>query len=369
MADIVPYINLPKQYLTLREEIRQSLDEVFGSGSFILRSHVEEFEARIAELLGVQHVVGVNSGTDALYLSARALGLGPGDEVITVAHTFVATVASIAHCGAKPVLVDIRDDFNMDVTQLEQAISGRTRAIIPVHLNGRVCEMDTIMAVAQRHRLAVLEDAAQALCARYRGQAAGSFGNAGCFSLHPMKNLSVGGDGGFVGTNDADLADKLRLLRNHGQRSKEEIVCFGFNSRLDNLHAASALVKLKHLPQWNERRRLLARQYHEGLGGIPGLCLPPPPDEESLYYDVFSSYVVRTEQRDALQQRLEQAGIEVFAHWPIPLHHQRSLGLGSWHLPVTECLAQEVLSLPLYPELADEDQDRVIEEVRIFFEA
>ena len=367
MNYVVRYSDLPKQYAALRSETRQCLDEVFGSGSFILRQDVEDFELRMSDLLDVDHVIGVNSGTDALYLSLRALGIGAGDEVITVAHTFAATVAAIVHCGAKPVLVDIRDDFNMDVTQLEGAISDFTRAIIPVHLNGRVCEMDTIMAVAQRHDLAVVEDAAQALSAQYRGQAAGNFGDAGGFSLHPLKNLSVGGDGGFVTTNNNQLDSTLRLLRNHGQKSKEEIPCFGFNSRLDNLHAALALMKLKYLPKWMDRRRFLAGRYHEGLQDVPGLVLPPPPEEESPYYDVFSSYVLRTKRRDQLQLHLDEAGIEVYAHWPTPLHHQKGLGLERWHLPMTERVAQEVLSLPLYPELANQDQELVIHTIRGFF--
>ena len=364
----VRYVDLPKQYLGLRDEILACVDDIFASGDFILRGSVAEFEGKMADLLGVEHVVGVNSGTDALYLCTRALGIGPGDEVITVAHTFAATVAAIVHCGATPVFVDIRDDFNMDVDQLDAAITLRTKAIIPVHLNGRVCEMDSVLAIAQRHHLLVIEDAAQALLARYSGQAAGTFGDAGCFSLHPLKNLSVGGDGGFAATRDGLLAEKLRLLRNHGQKTKDEIVCFGFNSRLDTLHSAIALVKQKHLSRWIKQRRVLAARYHEHLHDIPDLVLPPPPNDHSRYFDVFSSFVVRTKRREGLKQHLEEAGIEVYAHWPSPLHQQRSLGLGSWHLPVTECLAQEVLSLPLYPELAEEDQDWVIEEVRIFFE-
>ena len=367
MNEPVRYIDLPKQYAALRDELLGCLDTVLASGSFILRQDVADFETRMAGLLDVEHVIGLNSGTDALYLSLRGLGIGPGDEVITVAHTFVATVAAIVHCGAKPVLVDIRDDFNMDVALLEETVTPRTRAIIPVHLNGRVCEMDALMRVARKHQIAVVEDAAQALCAQYERQAAGTFAEAGCFSLHPLKNLSVGGDGGFVTTSDDRLAQELRILRDHGQRSKQEIVRFGFNSRLDNLHAAMALVKLKYLPEWIETRRFLAGRYHEALRDITELRLPPRPEEESPYYDVFSSYVLRTERRDALWRHLGEAGIEVYAHWTTPLHHQEALGLGNYHLPVTQRVSQEVLSLPLYPELDDRDQDRVIAAVRSFF--
>lgn len=368
MKTKVRYIDLPKQYLVLREEIQQRLDMVFASGSFILRQDVGNFESIIAKFLDVKYVVGLNSGTDALLLSMRALGISPGDEVITVSHTFVATVASIVHCGAIPVFVDIRDDFNMDIAHLIAAITPRTKAIVPVHMNGHLCEMDAVMEIARKHRLLVIEDAAQALGACYRNQKGGSFGNVGCFSLHPMKNLNVAGDGGFASTNDAYLAERLRLLRNHGQKSKEEIVCFGFNSRLDNLHAAIALVKLKYLPKWIERRRKLAAQYEEHLGDILELRLPPAPKVNSLYFDVFSSYVVRTERREALKQHLEKAGIEVFVHWSIPLHQQEKLGLSHWHLPMTERVSKEVLSLPLHPELTDLGQRQVIEAIRNFFE-
>jgi len=364
----VRYIDLPKQYQVLREEIQECLERVFSQGSFILRDDVAEFEAQMAQFLGVKHVVGLNSGTDALYLSARALGIGPGDEVITVAHTFVATIAAIVHCGATPVLVDIGDDFNMDISRIEAAITPRTKAIIPVHLNGRVCRMDVLMEVAAGHNLTVIEDAAQALSASYDGRAAGSFGNTGCFSLHPLKNLSVGGDGGFVSTDDDRIAAELRLLRDHGQLSKEEISFYGFNSRLDNLHAALALVKLKYLPEWIERRRILAAKYDELLRPIEKLVLPPPPDDSSAYYDVFSSFVVRTQERNALKHHLEENGVEVFVNWPKPLHQQEQLDLGNWKLPVTERMSKEVLSLPLYPELTDEDQEKVVSAILNFFE-
>jgi dTDP-4-amino-4,6-dideoxygalactose transaminase len=363
----VRYTDLPKQYALLASELDECLKEVLVSGRFIRGRQTEEFESRMADLLGVRHVIGVNSGTDALYLSLRALDIGPGDEVVTVAHTFAATVAVIVHCGAKPVLVDIGNDFNVDVSQIEAAVTPRTKAIIPVHLNGRVCDMDTILNLAEEYGIAVVEDAAQALGAQFNGKAAGSFGNSGCFSLHPVKNLGVAGDGGFVATNEDQLAATVRLLGDHGQKSKEEIVCFGFNSRLDNLHAAIALVKIKHHSDWITQRRLLAARYEEHLRHIPALRLPPAPEFETSNYDVFSSYVVRTEKRTELQQFLLEAGVEVYAHWPIPLHHQPALNLSHWSLPVTERVAQEVLSLPLYPELNEQDQDKVISDIRAFF--
>jgi len=365
----VPFIDLPGQYESLREEIQRTLEDVLSSGRFILRQEVAEFEDQMAQFLGTKHVVGVNSGTDALFLSAKALGIGPDDEVITVTHTFVATLAVVVHCGATPTFVDIRQDFNMDPSQLESAVTPSTKAIIPVHLNGRTCEMDTIMAVADRHGLAIIEDAAQGLGSKFKNKAAGTFGNTGCFSLHPLKNLSVGGDGGFVSTDDDEIADKLRLLRDHGQKTKQELAGYGFNSRLDNLHAALALVKMRRLPQWLERRRDLASRYDAGLRQIEDLGLPHAPDSNSGYHDVYNSYVVRSDRRDQLLTHLRDQGVEAFAHLSPPLHHQESLGISHWKLPVTEQMADEVLSLPIYPELSDSSQDIVISEVRSFFGA
>lgn len=369
MSFKVPFIDLPGQYESLKEEIQRTLQDVLSSGRLILRQEVSDFENEMSRFLGVKHVVGVNSGTDALFLSAKALGIGPGDEVITVTHTFVATLAVVVHCGATPTFVDIRQDFNMDPSQLESAVTQDTKAIIPVHLNGRACEMDNIKAVADRYGLVVIEDVAQGLGSKFQNKSVGTFGNTGCFSLHPLKNLSVGGDGGFVSTDDDQIADKLRLLRDHGQKTKQELSGYGFNSRLDNLHAALALVKMKRLPQWLERRRELASRYEEGLRPIEDLGLPNAPGLNSDYYDVYNSYVVRSDRRNKLLAHLINQGIEVFAHLSPPLHYQKSLGLSHWKLPVTEKMADEVLSLPIYPELSDDKQDIVINEVRSFFGA
>lgn len=364
---IVPYVDLSAQFKSVEEEILGELKRVMMSGCFILRDDVRKFESEVASFLGVEHVIGVNSGTDAIFLSLKATGINPGDEVITVAHTFVATIASIVHCGAVPILIDIRDDFNMDVSQLESAVTRKTKAIIPVHMNGHMCDMDIITDVAQRHGLAVIEDAAQAIGARYKDNAAGAFGHAGCFSLHPLKSLGVGGDGGFVSTNDSEFADKLRLLRNHGQRTINEFSCFGYNSRLDNLHAAVALVKIKYLPQWIERRRELGEKYEKNLFNISEIKLPPGARENLTYYDVFNSYVIRTKRRDELKKHLENMGIEILIYWSPPFHHHKGLGLNHWKLPMTERVSQEVLSLPLYPELKDINQEIVIDGVRSFF--
>jgi len=321
----------------------------------------------MASLLQVKHAIGLNSGTDALYLSLLALGIRSGDEVITVAHTFAATVGAIVHCGATPVLVDVCDDFNIDPELAAQAITSRTKAIIPVHLNGRMCDMDKVMALATSHGLAVVEDAAQALGAAFRGRPAGSFGTTSCFSFYPAKILGAPGDGGMVLANSDELARKLRGLRDNGRLSRQEpLACYGFNSRLDNLYAAILAVKLSHLDRYIARRRTLARMYHESLGELEWLTLPPAPEDNGPYYDVFQNYVIRTRHRDALMQHLAQLRIETLASWTLPLHRQPMLGLSSFSLPNTESISREVLSLPLYPELSDDECCLVVDAIKSF---
>jgi len=367
----VPYIDLGRQYVPLRDEILTTVDRIFAGADFVLREDLDRFETAIAEYLGVTHAIGVNSGTDALMLSVRALGLGPGDEVITVAHTFVSTLAAIVHAGADPIPVDIGDDYNLDSGALEAALTPRTKAVMPVHLNGRTCDMELISEFASEHGLLIIEDAAQALGAALGDTKAGAFGDTGCFSLHPMKNLSVGGDGGFITTSDTDLAGRLRVLRNIGQEKKDQSKCeitgFGFNSRLDTLQAAIALVKLGHLPGWIDRRREIAASYTQALEGLGELVLPPRDGDGR--YDVFSSYVIRTERRDGLMTHMRDDGIEVFAHWVPPLHHQKGLGLDHWRLPETERASRQVLSLPVFSEMTNEETDLVIDSIQRFFRA
>ena len=377
MSYKVPFVDYPTQYRRLENEILAIIKDVLLTrADFILRDDLKDFENNIASFLGVDYAIGVNSGTDAIYLSLRAAGLGAGDEIITVGHTYVATVASIVHCGATPVLVDVGDDFNMDMQQLEQAISPRTRAIIPVHLNGRLCNMEKLMDIANRHNLLVIEDAAQALGATFDGQKAGSFGLTGCFSFYPAKILGAAGDAGLVVTNDNSIAEKIYLLRDHGRKTKDEWVCFGFNSRLDNLQAAILNMKLKYLPQWLERRRELANIYHQGLSdlsacnaqaGVPHVKLPPPPQTEDRYFDVFQNYVIRCQQRDKLVEHLKECGIEVLISWPKPMHHHEALGLKHFKLPETEKISKEVVSLPMNTEISNEQVEYVINCVRNFY--
>ncbi|MCL5238005.1 MAG: DegT/DnrJ/EryC1/StrS family aminotransferase [Nitrospirae bacterium] len=364
----VPYIDLHAAFLSQRAEMLHTLEDICSSGRFILRDEVEKFESKIARFLGVKYAIGVGSGTDALVLALKALGVESGDEVITVAHTFVATIAAIIHSGATPVLVDIcAEGYTMDTDALTKAITPRTKAIIPVHLNGRSCDMDRIRALAADRGIAIIEDAAQALGTRYKGKMAGALGDAGCFSFHPMKTLSCFGDGGLVATDSETVADSIRLYRNHGQRTKSCIALYGHNSRLDNLQAGVLLTKLNIFSKMLEKKRAIAARYHQALVDAPDVRLPFPPESE-LYWDAYSSYVIRAMKRDDLQQYLLSVGIETFAHWHPPLHKQPALGLSGINLPVTEEISNEVLSLPIYPEMSDEQIEFVISSIRNFYE-
>lgn len=362
----VPYVGLKQEFEPRQEELLAAFSKVAANASYILREDVELFEESIAKILGVQYAIGVNSGTDALFFALKALNIGEGDEVITVAHTFVATVSVIVHCGAKPVLIDIADDFNLAVEKLEQAVTASTRAIIPVHMNGRCCDMKAIMAIADKYRLHVIEDAAQSLGAHINGAYAGSFGIINAFSLHPMKSLHCYGDGGLIATNDPCLAEQVRLLRNHGQNQNKELVAFGFNSRLDNLQAALLNVNLKYFEADIKRRRQLALQYQVGLKNCDGLKLPQPPQDIG-YFDTFSSYPIRCSKRDQLFSHLRQKNIECFIHWENPLHLNERINIGNFDLPVTEQVSREVLSVPIHPFLEDSQCDYVIATVKEFF--
>lgn len=366
----VPFVDLPLQYHRYGDENIAAIRDAMSRGDYILRSDLEQFEENMASYLGVKYVVGVGSGTDALYLALKAAGVGTGDEVITVDFTCVATLSAIANNGAKPILVDVREDYNMDVDQVEGAITPRTKAILPVHLNGRVCDMEKLMDIASKHDLIVIEDAAQALEATFDGQKAGTFGLAGCFSLYPMKILGATGDGGFVTTNDETLAEKIYQLRDLGQnRETGDILYFGFSSRLDNLQAAILNVKLKYLNQWIERRREIAALYHQGLSGLQDLKLPPPPEPQGRYFDVFQNYVIRANERDKLVAYLEKCGIEVLVSWYLskPLHYHEALNLTQFQLPETEEFAKECVSLPLNTEISDEQVEFVIKSIRSFY--
>ena len=370
MSYKVPFVDLPAQYRRLEKEIMPVIRDVMLRGDFMLRRDLRQFEEHMASFLGLKYVVGVGSGTDAIHLALRAAGIGQGDEVITVGFTCTATLTVIVHAGATPVLVDVSEDYNMNVNKVEKAITPKTRAILPVHLNGRVCDMERLMDIASRHNLLVIEDAAQAIGAGFNGRKAGSFGQAGCFSVYPMKLFGALGDGGFVATDDKVLAERVFQLRDLGQcRETGETLYFGFSSRLDNIQAAILDVKLKYLPAFIERRREGAALYHQLLSDLPYLKLPPPPDMEGHYYDVFQNYLIRTEQKDKLVAYLTECGIETLTSWYLsrPLHYNKALNLSHFHLPNTEQFAGEAVSLPLNAEISDEQVEYVAASIREFY--
>ena len=361
----VKYIDLPAQSRSIRAALLAAVAQVLDSGEFILGSHVERFEKRFAELSGCKHALGVANGTDAIVMAFKALGIGPGDEIITAANSFLATAAAIALVGAKTVFVDVREDYNIDPRLIEGAISERTKAILPVHLTGKPADMNPILEIARAHKLHVIEDAAQAVGAKYYGKAVGSFGVVGCFSLHPLKNLNACGDGGVMTTDDDSLQEKLRKMRNHGLRNRDESDFWGFNSRLDSLQAALLNVKFDHLDEWTQARRKTADYYREHLQGVVR-CPSDQPYEHSVYH----TFVIQAERRDELQKFLLDAGVETNIHYPIPIHLQpaaRELGYRLGDLPVTDRLSQTILSLPIYPELTSEQKETVVEVIKSFY--
>ncbi len=366
MAYLCPFVDPKEHYRRLKSEIDGAITNCLSNGDLISRRQLQDFEAHLASFVGTRYAVGVSSGYHALHFSLLAAGVGPGDEVITVAHTFVATVSAIIHCGARPVLVDVRDDYNMNPDEVEGAITPRTKALLPVHLNGRTCEMDRIMDLARRHRLAVVEDACQSPGSSYRGRRAGSFGLAGCWSFYPFKILGGFGDGGAITTNDPRIARIATLLRYNGEdRETGEYYLHGQTALLDNVQAAVLDVKLRHLPEWIRHRRRMATLYHVGLAGIPGLELPPC--DGNGYFDVFQNYVVRAGERDRLREHLKRQGIETLVSWPKPLWQHKGLGLEDPQLARTEQICREVLSLPMSAETTSEQVDLTVRSIREFF--
>lgn len=373
MAFKVRFVNYPKQYKMLKEEIDAAIFKCLESGDLILREDLQKFEGDFAKFCGQKYGIGTDSCTNAMFLSLFAAGIGKGQEVITVSHTYVATIDAIIHAGARPILVDIKDDFNMNMDLVEKAITKKTKAIMPVHLNGRVCEMKRLSEIAERHNLIVIEDAAQAIGAKFNGKKAGSFGLTSCFSFYPAKILGSFGDGGAILTSNEELADKLYLLRDHGERpkyrgeAKGKIPFFGFNSLLDNIQAAVLNVKLKHIEEFIKRRREIAKMYNNGLTGMP-IILPPAPSD-GKYFDVFQNYIIRAKasDRNRLREFLTQNGIETLSQWQIPNHLQEGLGLKHFKLPKTEQVSKEVISLPMCTELENEEIDYTIDTIKKFF--
>ncbi len=363
----VPFVDIGGQHAAIKAEMLEAMGRVIDGGMFVLGDEVAEFERQFAALCGVRFAVGVNSGTDALIFALRALGVGPGDEVITAANSFIASAGCAAMVGARPILVDVGADYNMDPACLEQAITPRTKAIIPVHLTGRAAKMDAIMEIADARGIPVVEDAAQAVCAAYKGTVVGAFGAVGCFSLHPLKTLSAIGDGGIITTNDAGLYEEFTILRNLGLKTRDDAVMWSGNSRLDTIQAAALLVKLKYLDDWTERRRAHARRYRELLAGIPQVT---PPSEEPYERAVYQVFKILADDRDNLQQYLKERGIGSAVHYAIPMHLQTvaaGMGYGPGSFPVTEQQATQILSIPIYHTLADEQIEYVAATIREFY--
>ena len=366
MAYRVPFVDPRKHYQALKTEIDGAIIDCLTKGDLIYRQQLRDFEQSLAQFLGAKHAVGVNSGYHALLFALMGAGIGPGDEVITVAHTFVATVSAIVHCGATPVLVDVGPDYNMDPGKVEAAITPRTKALLPVHLNGRVCQMDRLMALAHKHNLVVVEDAAQALGARFDGRMAGSFGDAGCFSFYPFKALGGFGDGGALTTDDPEIARIATLLRFNGEdRETGEYHYHGQTALLDNVQAAVLSAKLPHLPEWIEHRRAVAAGYRQGLERIEELRLPH--FDESRQFDSFQNYVIRTRRRDGLREHLRKEGVETLVHWPKPMWEHPGLKLPRPNLPETEAVCREALSLPMSAETTSEQVDYTTQKIREFF--
>lgn len=364
-ATKVPFVDLGRQYASLRDEVLQTIDAVLKSGQYILGPELDAFEREAAEFCGVKHAIGVANGSDSLWLSMKCLGIGPGDEVITAPNSFIASAWATAAVGATPTFSDIDDTLNLDPAKLEQAITPRTKAIMPVHLTGRIANMEAIMEIAQRRKLHVIEDAAQAIGATRHGRKAGTFGVVGSFSLHPLKNLAAFGDGGLVSTNDDGIAQQLRLLRNHGLKTRDESVIWGYNSRLDSVQAAVLRIKLRHLAQWNKTNRTLAERYHQALAKHVKVPVSGAGEEQ-----IYHRYVIQTDRRDALQAYLAARGIDSKINYPTPIHLQEvasQLGYRQGSFPVAEKLAGMILSLPLYPEFTLAEQDMVIAGITDFF--
>ncbi len=361
---MIPFLDLKAPHVELREEIAEAIDRVVSSGWYILGPEVEAFEQEYADYCEAAHCVGLANGLDALHLALRALDVGPGDEVIVPSNTYIATWLAVSQCGATPVPVEpVEATYNIDPALIEAAITPRTKVILPVHLYGQPADMDPILAIARKHGLRVLEDGAQAHGARYKGKRIGAHGDVVAWSFYPGKNLGALGDGGAITTNDPELADRIRVLRNYGSRVKYVNEVQGYNSRLDPIQAAVLRVKLKHLDAWNSRRTALADQYLEGLADS-GLVLPHVPEWAESAWHLF---VVRHPQRDALQQRLTEAGIGSLIHYPIPPHKQQAYadsGFAVGDFRSASNMADQVLSLPIGPHFSAEQANEVVAAVR-----
>ena len=363
----VPFVNARKHYARYQSQFQAAISGCLENGDLILRQQLTDFERELARVCGVKHAVGVSSGYHALALSMIAAGLKPGDEVIAPAHTFVATISAIVHSGAEPVLCDVSPDYNVDLKSARRAITRRTRAILPVHLNGRMADMRGVEELAREFDLIVIEDAAQGLGASVDGRKAGSWGLTGCFSFYPFKILGCFGDGGAVTTNSDETAQAIRRLRFNGEdRATGEYHYHGYTALLDNIQAAVLSFKLTQFDSWVDHRRRTAELYRRGLTGIGDLRLPH--FDDSAFYDVFQNYVIRTSRREDLRAHLKEQGVETLVHWARPMWHHPGLKLGSWNFPETESICREVISLPMSAETEEAEVGIVVDVIRSFFQ-
>ena len=360
-----------RYYKVYKKEILKAIDKCFSLGNFVLRKDVLEFEGKLAKFVGTKYAVGVNSGTDALKLSYKVLGCGPGDEVITVGHTFISSIEEIVHLGAKPILIDVREDGLMDVSQIEKAITKKTAGIVPVHLSGKVCDMDEIMRIAKRYKLWVVEDACQALGAYFGDKGAGSIGNTGCFSFISPKTLGGAGDAGGIVTNNRKLYERLLLFRNHWnitqgalhgfQPKAPEIMEWGYNSRLDNIQAAILNIKFKHYPAMLRRRREIGMMYNKGLKNLP--CVLPVQQQKQIYQE----YIIKVKDMWKFKKYMDEKGVELLIRDTIPNHKLKGLAMEHFNLPITERIAKKSVRLPTYPELTDDEVEFVIKCIKEFY--
>jgi len=364
----VPFFNYPALFKAQEKEIMDTLHNVLSRGAYILQEDLKQFEDNIKELIGVKHVLGVADGTNALVLSLRAAGVGHGDEVIMSSHTYIATAASAHFVGATPVLVECGADHMIDPESVEQAVTDKTRVIMPTQLNGRTCDMDAIQAIADKHALLIFEDAAQAFSSRFKGKYAGTFGLAGTFSFYPAKLLGCFGDGGAVVTNDDKIAERVALLRDHGRNEEGEVITWGTNSRLDNMQAAILNLKLRTFKNDMNRRREIASMYDQALRDIDDLILPPAPDADERHYDVYQNYELESGHRDELRSFLAERGVGTIIQWGGKAVHQfKGLGFDNVQLPVVEKMTSRFLMLPMHTALSDEDVGYVCDCIREFY--
>jgi dTDP-4-amino-4,6-dideoxygalactose transaminase len=366
----IPFFNYSALFAAQEAELMALLRDVLARGAYILQRDLVDFENTLRNYLGVRHAYGVADGTNALKLGLLAMGIGPGDEVIVPAHTYIASAAAVHFVGARPVLVECGSDHLIDGDSAERAITSRTKAIMPVQLNGRTASMDRIQRIASKHGVQIIEDAAQALGSKYKGRFAGTFGAAGTFSFYPAKVLGCFGDGGGIVTNDDTIGARLALLRDHGRNSDGEVVAWGTNSRLDNVQAAILNFKFKTFEQDLARRIEIARMYNEGLSEVAELVLPPAPGADQDHHDVFQNYEIEAESRDELKQHLQGNGVRTIVQFGGKAVHQyKDLGFGDVHLPYTERLYTRALLLPMNTTLSDDDVGYIVDQIRAFYAA